>query len=299
VALQAQQIDVAHAQHVRVGSAVRNVAGRAAFDLHGLVLEDKRSLFVSVAGEANRVLCGRRAHLLRSRRAVRIVAIGALHQAFVHPMVKGHFELRFLLQMAGVAKLWLLLGQQEVFGGRVVRRMTGNAAHIVLRVQRVDGVHVRCATGVASHAAGIDLRGRGALELENLGFVTAAVDVGLAWTVAGLAAMPLRAFLSIEGGDKVGRRLEVFDKALTRHVCVAGLAGFFADVERGITGLLVGFLVGLAFGWNISGIAVCDGRSLRGVRLLRQTPTSGAQERESQERHTKIKACSFFRVSGR
>jgi len=37
-----------------------------------------------------------------------------------------------------------------------MRRMTGGATDIVLRVDRVDGVHVLRSTGVATQAAGID-----------------------------------------------------------------------------------------------------------------------------------------------
>ena len=60
------------------------------------------------------------AHLMRSYRAVRIVAIGALDQPFIHAMVEGHVELRFLLQMARKAKRGLRLHQQELlFRGMV------------------------------------------------------------------------------------------------------------------------------------------------------------------------------------
>jgi hypothetical protein len=45
---------------------------------------------------------------------VRIVAIGALNKAFIYAMVERHIELRFLLQMAGIAKLRLRFDKQEV-----------------------------------------------------------------------------------------------------------------------------------------------------------------------------------------
>ena len=85
----------------------------AAFHLHRLMLEYERASLVGVAREANRVLRRRGSHLLGRHRAVRIVAVGALNQALIHPVVKGHVELRLLLQMAGVAKLGLSLDQQE------------------------------------------------------------------------------------------------------------------------------------------------------------------------------------------
>ena len=57
VTLQAEQIDVAHAQHVDIRAAVRKMARGAALDFHGFVFEDKRSLLVGVTGETDGVLC--------------------------------------------------------------------------------------------------------------------------------------------------------------------------------------------------------------------------------------------------
>jgi len=79
VALQAQQINVADAQHVGIGATVREMARLAAFDLHRRMLENERSLLINVAGEADGVLRGRGADLLWSHGAVRIVAIRTLH----------------------------------------------------------------------------------------------------------------------------------------------------------------------------------------------------------------------------
>ena len=46
-------------------------------------------------------------------RAVRIVAIGALDQPFVHSMMERHFELGLLLKVAGVAELGLGFYEQK------------------------------------------------------------------------------------------------------------------------------------------------------------------------------------------
>src|SRR5580693_3306193 len=79
VALQAQQVDVADSQHVRIGAAMRNMAGRAALDFYRLMLEYKRPLFVRVAGKTNRILASRGPQLPWSHGAVRIMAIAALN----------------------------------------------------------------------------------------------------------------------------------------------------------------------------------------------------------------------------
>ena len=56
MALQAEQINVAYSQHVRIGASMGNVARRAAFDFYRLMLEYKRALLVGMAAEANCVL---------------------------------------------------------------------------------------------------------------------------------------------------------------------------------------------------------------------------------------------------
>lgn len=56
MALQAQEIDVAYSQHVRIGASMGNVAGRATFDFDWLMLEHERPLLVGMASEANRIL---------------------------------------------------------------------------------------------------------------------------------------------------------------------------------------------------------------------------------------------------
>ena len=100
VTLQAQQVDVAQFQHVGIRSTVHQMAGLAAVDLYWLVFEHKRPLLFRVTGEADHILCRRSPHLFRSHRPMHVVAIAALDQAFIHPMVERHIELSFLLEVA-------------------------------------------------------------------------------------------------------------------------------------------------------------------------------------------------------
>ena len=86
---------------------MHQVAGLATIHLHRLVFEYKRSLFVRVAREADRILCGRSPYLLGFYRAVWIVTVRTLDEAFVDAMMEGHVELCFLRQMARIAKLRL------------------------------------------------------------------------------------------------------------------------------------------------------------------------------------------------
>ena len=56
VALQAQDINVTYFEHVRVGRAVRHVAGGAALDFDRLMFENERAVLVHVALVTNGVL---------------------------------------------------------------------------------------------------------------------------------------------------------------------------------------------------------------------------------------------------
>ena len=107
MALQANEVDVAQLQHVGIRTTVDQVAGLAAVGLHGLMFEDERALLVGMALEADCVLGGGSADLFGPFGAVHVVAIAALHEAFIHAMMEGHFKLSFLLEMAGVAELGL------------------------------------------------------------------------------------------------------------------------------------------------------------------------------------------------
>ena len=93
----------------------------ATFDFHDLMFKHERPALFGMAGVANGVLCGGCTHLFGGNGAVRIVAIVASDQAFVHAMMEGHGELRFLLRVAGIAKLRLFFHQQKFRIFAVVR----------------------------------------------------------------------------------------------------------------------------------------------------------------------------------
>ena len=96
VALQAEQIYIAHLQHVRVWAAVGNVARLASLDFYRLVLEHIGPLLVGMALVADKILGGRGTHLLWFHRSVDVMTVATLNQTFIHPMVERHLELRFL-----------------------------------------------------------------------------------------------------------------------------------------------------------------------------------------------------------
>ena len=95
------------------------MARLAAFDAHGGVLIDERPAFIDVTLQAWALDIERALHHARprghrprgSKGAMRVVAIAALHEAFIDAVMRGHFELRAHVRMAGIAHLILLLRQ--------------------------------------------------------------------------------------------------------------------------------------------------------------------------------------------
>ena len=89
----------------------------------------------------------------RRERAVRIVAIRALHEAFVHAVLGRHIELRAHRGVAGVAELALLLRQQIFRRGRMVDGVAAGAGHIVQRVFGAADIGPGEIAGMAGEAA--------------------------------------------------------------------------------------------------------------------------------------------------
>lgn len=153
VALQAEQIYVAHLQHVRVWPTVGNVAGLAPLDFYRLVLEHIGPLLVGMALVADKILGGRGTHLLWFHRSVDVMTVATLNQTFIHAMVERHIELRLLSEMARIAKLGLRLCEQKIRIAAVMWRVAGDATDAILRMFRIDCIHVLRAASMADQAA--------------------------------------------------------------------------------------------------------------------------------------------------
>ena len=147
-------------QEAGVGGPVREVAGFAAIDANGGVLEQEWPAFVGVALQA-RLFIGQRlidhtrpcAHAPgRGGRAVRIVAIRAGHDAFIHAMLGRHVELRANRGVAVVAEVRLLLGEESFRADRSVNRMAIGTDDVVLRVLRAANLGAADIFGVAVEA---------------------------------------------------------------------------------------------------------------------------------------------------
>lgn len=170
---------------------------------------------------------------------MRIMAIDALYEAFVHTMVEGASELLLDLEMAGEAELRLSFLQKELRFLGVVWVVAIGAADIILQVRRAAEIGVFSTVLVAAQAARADVLGGRVLESEDLRFVATTLNVFLARPVASLATVPFGTAPRIKSGSKMRRRFELLEKTLRRHVLMAGLASFLADVKRRVSRTLV------------------------------------------------------------
>lgn len=102
--LEAELVHLGPVDQMRIRRAVRGVTGQAALDLHRRMLVLEGPGFIGVAVQTDGLLgCGS-AQLVSLESTVRIVAITALDQAFVHPMMSRLGKIRFDLAVATVTK---------------------------------------------------------------------------------------------------------------------------------------------------------------------------------------------------
>ncbi len=144
VALQAKSEYRRAFEEPGIGGAVGRMAAFAALNTHRGMLVYKRPADIYMALHAGFVVAeGLRYHARpdpgapsRVERPVRVVAIGAVDCAFVHPVVEGHIKLRLGFEVAGITEIPLLFREQEF---RRLRAMNGMAIGTYHIVRGVDG----------------------------------------------------------------------------------------------------------------------------------------------------------------
>jgi len=233
VALVAQRVDVGHIEQARVLRAVRRVAAQATLGFDGCMFKDKRTARLSMALGADGVLIGGGLEVVVAKSAVGIVAVAALDQAFVDLVVEGHVEGRFYIRMALKTERRLGDFKQSCIGRRVMHRVTADATDIGLGVRRAKEVWMR--VGMAAKAGLIDYLRRCCSQIDDLGLVSAGLDVRFARTMAALAGDAFAAMFQSQFGMGVGAELVAF-------IGMTGGAGIRSDEIRGV--LRSGFLGG-------------------------------------------------------
>ena len=138
---------------------MRSMATGAAFLLDGNVLKHERPHGFGMAIGADRELACCGAQLPSNKAAMRIVAIAAGNQTYIHAMPVWTIELGFLRRMTSVAQPRLLRFEQVIGLGGMMRRMAAQASNSILQVNGAHKVHVFQAAFVALQAAPAGLLG--------------------------------------------------------------------------------------------------------------------------------------------
>jgi hypothetical protein len=189
------------------------------------MFKNKRTPGLGVALGADGILIGSPLQLLTLESAMRIMAIAAGNQPFIHFVVEGLGERRFYVRVAGVAKLGLCDLEQTGLAFEVMHAVTVGAAYLGVAMRRAFEIGVR--SRVAGQTACADFFSRGLAEDEDLGFVAATRDV--------LGARSMATFAPLVGGwgFLIQRRLPV------RRLCPLVIAIFmtaFAGVGSDVLG---------------------------------------------------------------
>ena len=210
------------------------MANFAAFHANRRVLVDEWSALFRVAFEAGLLAA---LHLFHHRgprgcspglgeRSVGIVAIAAVNNAFVNPMLEGHGELGANIGVALVAQLRLHFRQQKFRSGGRVDRVAAGAHNIVLGVGRSADVGAGECLGVAAQAVVLDLLGLELGEGDDAGLSAVGFDVGVAGAVAAFASRVLGRLFA--GGDALEVRVLIEFRPDVGMACLARLAAYEA-----------------------------------------------------------------------
>ena len=183
-------------QQPRVRGAMRYMTGLASLHADRWVFEHKRSAFLRVAFLAGLFIRQPLFHHARTgshsprghERAMRVVAIGALHEAFIDAMLEGHGELRAHILVAAIAEVGLHGRQQESRSRRFMNGVATGARHAVQRVTGAPNVGARDALAMAGQTVVQDLV-RSELRESDDGGLGGRFDVRPTGTVAAFATL--------------------------------------------------------------------------------------------------------------
>lgn len=205
MALVAQRGNRRHIQQPRILRAVRRMASGATLSPDRSVLEREWPTHINVALGADGVLVGRGSQIDQIERAVRVMAVGALDQAFIHPVVNRQIELRFLVSVAPVAEPRLRSLQEVFLCLAVVYAVAADATHICLSVRRTLEVGMR--RPMAAQTRRIHFLVRMLRGVEDLRDIAASVNVRLACPVAVFTGHAIGAVHLGHLGVRVFRKL--------------------------------------------------------------------------------------------
>jgi hypothetical protein len=201
MALIAQLVDVGYVQQSSVLRAVWCVAGHASFGSYSSVLVDKGSARLCMALRADGILISRRLDVVVSECSMCVMAVAALHDAFIHLVVEGHVKCRLDLCMAPKAKSRLRSLQQGGFRSRGMDAVAAEAAYVCLGMGRAE--KVRVGASVTTQAGRIHFLRRHLVQTPDLRNIATGINVSFAGAVATFAGRPCPTMLERELGMRI------------------------------------------------------------------------------------------------
>lgn len=170
---------------------------------------------------------GSRRHAPRRRkRAMWIMAVGALHEARIHGVFKRHRKIGANVGVASVAEFRLGLGQEEFGRLRFVNRMALCAGDVIQRMGRMADICARKRIGVTAQACIQYLLRRELREGNNGRLASVRGNMRLTGSMATFASGIGRRFFS--GSNALEMRVFVEPEP---DIGVAGLAYHASDVS--------------------------------------------------------------------
>src|SRR5271156_1250982 len=223
VALQTEAIHVVASQQARIRRSVRKMAHGTTLSLDGGMFVNPWPDRIDVTLGADRILRRTQLQHLRLKSTMRVVAVSALDQPFVDPMMERLGKRRLNICMALVAEGGLARFEQRGLRFGLVDTVAVGAADKGIAMG--GPLKIRMIANMASQASLSNLFRGCCCESKDLGRIPAAIDMGLAGSVAALACHALAAMLKCQLGMRIsGEALHL--------VLMAGGAGLGADVIR-------------------------------------------------------------------
>src|ERR1022692_647173 len=236
------------------------------------MFKHKRTRRLGVALGTYRILIGSRLQLLALESAMRIMAIAAGHQPFIHFVMEGLSERRFHLRMAGVTKIGLRNFEQILFVFEVMHAVTVRAADFGFGMRRALEIRVR--SGMTIQTPLVNFLRRSFFEDKYLALVATTVDMVRSGTMATLATLVGGAAFLIQHRLPVRRLFPSVVKVL-----VTGLTG----LRTHVLGIASYRRTGRRHTGRLTGTRVLTGPLLSGLSLDRgnKEKTQGGEQKNS------------------
>ncbi len=203
---------------------MRGVAKRTAIRPDRLMLVDERTCCFCVTAYADRIACDAAMQSLVLEGPMRIVAIAAIYQPFIHLVMKGLRKSRLHISVAGITKLRLRDLEKAGLVFKFVNAVATRATYACIAV--CGALEIRMCRGVAFQALFISCLRCGFAKPEDFLYIAATLHM--------LSAGPVAAFAGDTFASMHQRqaRMRILGK-LVHHIFVAGHAGVGAQVIGG------------------------------------------------------------------